>query len=294
MLYSRKTNVIFVILQVILYLAFLILDLTETTPNFSVAIKYTIIIVCFCYAFFTKSDSRSILFNITGNSFEFPVILKALMANDAQLRARNKSCALKVFERESVQSTLLFSVLMHKLAMFFTVISDLFLLVLDIQLLGVLTFILVQIFYGLRISIVKKHDLVKEFTTRIIIQAVLTLFIAYILKQINVLINPLLVATIFYFIYILTNTLLAISVAMSAKYKRPSMQLFAIGMVLFLLCDINVGLFNMASFVTMPENIYVVVYSLSSILMWSFYAPSQVLLAYSTQAIAKENVNESV
>jgi hypothetical protein len=179
--------------------------------------------------------------------------------------------------------------------MFFTVLSDLFLLVLDIQLLGILTFILVQIFYGLRISIVKKHDLVKEFTTRIIIQAVLTLFIAFILKQINVLINPLLVATIFYFIYILTNTILAImAVATSAKYKRPSMKLFTIGMVLFLLCDINVGLFNMASFITMPENIYVVVYSLSSILMWTFYAPSQVLLAYSTQAIAKENVNESV
>ncbi|MDF2844249.1 MAG: putative rane protein [Herbinix sp.] len=250
MLYSRKTNVIFGILQIILYLAFLTLDLTDSAPNFSVAIKYTIIIVCFCYAFFTKSASRSILF---------------------------------------------LSVLLHKLAMFFTVLSDLFLLVLDIQLLGILTFILVQIFYGLRISIVKKHDLVKEFTTRIIIQAVLTLFIAFILKQINVLINPLLVATIFYFIYILTNTILAImAVATSAKYKRPSMKLFTIGMVLFLLCDINVGLFNMASFITMPENIYVVVYSLSSILMWTFYAPSQVLLAYSTQAIAKENVNESV
>ena len=250
MLYSRKTNVIFGILQVILYFAFLILDLTETAPSFSIAIKYTIIIVCFCYAFFTKSAGKSILF---------------------------------------------YSVLLHKLALFFTVISDLFLLVLDIQLAGVLTFIPVQIFYGVRISIMKNNNLIKDFTIRIISHASITLFIVIILKQINVMINPLLVATIFYFIYILTNTILAIiTVTTSTKYKQLNIRLFTIGMVLFLLCDINVGLFNLASFVTMPENIYVVLYSLSSILMWTFYAPSQVLLAYSSQATAKEHINETV
>ena len=34
--------------------------------------------------------------------------IKALRANNAQLRARNKSCAAEVFGRESVRSTLLF------------------------------------------------------------------------------------------------------------------------------------------------------------------------------------------
>lgn len=265
MLYSKKTNVIFGILQVILYLVFLVLDLTETATDNSVAIKYTIIILCFCYAFFTKDVNKSILF-----------------------------CSAKVKHQDLSSYIKSNAVRMHKLALFFTVISDLFLLVLDVQLLGVITFIIVQVFYGLRISIMKDHNVVKEFTTRIIIQALLTLLIAFIFMQIDVLINPLLVITIFYFLYILTNTILAIiCVTTSTKYKTLSMKLFTSGMVLFLLCDINVGLFNMTSFFTMPDHIYALLYSLSSILMWTFYAPSQVLLAYSTQATAKENANNS-
>ncbi len=266
MLYSRKTNVIFGILQVILYLAFLVLDLTEMAPDYSVAIKYTIIILCFCYAFFTKDASKSIFF-----------------------------CSAKVKRLGHSSYFKSNAVLMYKIALFFTVVSDLFLLVLDVQLLGVLTFIVVQVFYGLRISLVKEHNIVKEFMTRIIIQALLTLLLVVILMQMKVLINPLLVVTIFYFIYILTNTLLTIiRVITNTKYKTLSMKLFTSGMVLFLLCDINVGLFNMASFVSMPKNIYTLLYSLSSILMWTFYAPSQVLLAYSTQVTAKENTNKSV
>ncbi|MFT4143105.1 MAG: lysoplasmalogenase family protein [Mobilitalea sp.] len=184
---------------------------------------------------------------------------------------------------------------MHKLALLFTVISDLFLLVLDIQLIGVITFILVQIFYGLRISILKNQDLVKDFTMRIIFQTSITLLIVFILKQLDVLINSLLIVTIFYFIYILTNTILIIiTAAAKPKSNRLSIRLFTIGMVLFLLCDINVGLFNMTAFVTMPENISSLLYSFSAVLMWTFYAPSQVLLAYSAQAAAKENINNEI
>jgi hypothetical protein len=57
-------------------------------------------------------------------------------------------------------------------------------------------------------------------------------------------------------------------------------------MVLFLLCDINVGIFNLSGFIALPERIYQMMYSVSSILMWTFYAPSQVLIALSTKNVA--------
>jgi hypothetical protein len=59
-------------------------------------------------------------------------------------------------------------------------------------------------------------------------------------------------------------------------------SIFAAGLVLFLLCDINVGLFNLSGFVSVTGRVVEILYSLSSILMWTFYAPSQVLIAISS------------
>jgi len=62
--------------------------------------------------------------------------------------------------------------------------------------------------------------------------------------------------------------------------KSRDIRLFAWGMVLFLLCDINVGIFNLSGFINVGP-VYEVLYGISSISMWLFYAPSQVLIVLS-------------
>jgi hypothetical protein len=94
----------------------------------------------------------------------------------------------------------------------------------------------------------------------------------------------LLFISIFYFICILSNVITASYLAFR-DIKTKATMLYAIGMILFLLCDINVGLFNLSGFISMPRELYSVIYSLSSILMWAFYAPAQVLIVLSGKYI---------
>ncbi len=239
---SRKGSILFIILQLMLYIAFLFLDFTHSNIAISSYIKFMVIIGCFCYALFVKeSADKSILF-----------IMKA--------------------------------------ALFFTVISDLLILILDVYFYGVLTFIIVQQLYGLRISLEKDYDRgeagTKQFWNNFIRRILLQLVISFIIISITTLAGvqpePLMIVSIFYFINIVMNTFTAIKTALHCPACK-SVKKFALGMLLFLLCDINVGLFNITGFVELPLRTYSVLYEISSILMWVFYAPSQVLLALSIQ-----------
>jgi hypothetical protein len=90
----------------------------------------------------------------------------------------------------------------------------------------------------------------------------------------------LLIISALYFTCIVTNTVTAMKSAIHSPENKGN-RLFAIGMGLFLLCDINVGLYNLSGFISLPANINEFLYTMSSILMWTFYAPSQVIIALS-------------
>lgn len=227
----------FVLVQAILYVAFLILDITGRSIICSSTIKFSIIILCFCYALFLgKGADKSILFCM-------------------------------------------------KIALLFTVISDLFLLIIDYYFYGVITFIIVQQLYGLRLILAKnlgeKNSIWQAYSLRFLLQTAISVAICLVLSLVGVMLERLLLVSVFYFVCITTNIISAIISA----YKTPRVIgniIFAVGMGLFLLCDINVGLFNLSGFITLSKPIYQVIYSLSSILMWTFYAPAQVLIAIST------------
>jgi hypothetical protein len=170
-----------------------------------------------------------------------------------------------------------------KAALFFTLISDLFILILNHYFYGVLTFIIVQQLYNYRISLTSNSGKEwkasgKTFAEWLVVQLLAAVIVCAILFLIGIEPNGLLIASVFYFISILTNTIRA-DVSAFIKTNNKGSALFAAGLTFFLLCDINVGLFNMSGFLYMPEKIYAVIYSLSSVFMWFFYAPSQVLLA---------------
>lgn len=237
---NKKISYFFILIQVILYVSFLLIDFFGKDIILSSSIKFSIIILCFCYALFTKSSAdKSILFCL-------------------------------------------------KVGLFFTLISDLFILILDLYIYGVITFIIVQQLYGIRISAAannhsseeRKVSILQSFMVRFAIQISVALLVYYLLQISGVKIDVLLVVSVFYFICILNNALRAMIIIGQKKMDR-SFLIFTIGMVLFLLCDINVGLFNITMFVSLPEDVYQVLYSLSSILMWAFYAPAQVLITLS-------------
>jgi hypothetical protein len=248
-------ELIFLLLQTILYLVFLFLDITCGSIGLSVGIKYTIIILCFCYALLAGSASKSIVF-----------LLQA--------------------------------------GLLFTLIADLFILVLDYYLYGVFAFILVQQLYSLRLAYITlaqrgglpgsennkgRVRVLTIYLKRLVVQFGIAVIVCLLVLFAGVDPDSLLVASVIYFISILTNTISAVRLACTDIHHKNNL-LYGIGMLLFLLCDINVGLFNLSGFIAMPEDIYSVIYSYSSILMWSFYAPSQVLIAISSHYSEKRRI----
>ncbi len=250
----RNMELCFILIQTFLYISFLSLDISNGDVTLSAYLKFSVIILCFCYALlFARGADKSILFCMRG-------------------------------------------------AFFFTVISDWFLLIQDHYLYGVITFIVVQQLYSIRIVLVKisqvenrKHrgegnqgkanllfdnEFLSCYIQRLFLQIAISLVVYLILHQANIMIDSLVLVSVFYFICITTNTISAVLLT-----KKPNCTagnvLFAVGMVLFLLCDINVGIFNLSNIIVLPKAIYHNIYQLSSVLMWTFYAPAQTLLAIS-------------
>jgi hypothetical protein len=250
-----NTTLLFVILQTILYVIFLTLDLTDSSTSLSNGIKFSIIVLCFCYALiFGKGTNKSIIFCLQA-------------------------------------------------ALFFTVISDLLILILDYYFYGVVTFIIVQQIYDIYLTILKfnrkavEEKSVKPFVyvllRRFMFRLAIAFLIYFLLGLVGINLEGLIIVSVYYFICIFTNAISAASIAIQRK-NNMGVVLFTIGILLFLLCDINVGLFNISGFITMPEKIYRSIYSISSILMWTFYAPAQVLISLSTSKFSLIESSESL
>ncbi len=234
---------IFITVQAVLYVSFLALDLTEKSYHISVTLKYSIILLCFCYALLCAGKSTFYL-----------------------LQA----------------------------ALFFTAISDLFILILDYYFFGVLTFILAQELYSLRLVLIDNGAKIGEapvrqgrkqgiaYLRRILLQLTVSFVVCLLLGLAGVKLEGLLMISIFYFICILTNVISAFTLVRHQTGNRGNL-IYALGMLLFLLCDINVGIFNLSGFISMNGEAYAVLYTVSSILMWTFYAPAQVLIAISSR-----------
>jgi hypothetical protein len=173
--------------------------------------------------------------------------------------------------------------LILRTALFFTVISDLFILMLDYYLIGLLTFCVVQSFYVVRLGrwrnqmelVTGPGEIPKRFGRNIAV----TLVILGSLLVFKVKIEALVVVSGFYFISILFNVMDSVIIAVKSKIR--SRILYAAGMVLFLLCDMNVGLFNVSGFVDISGGWFTALYQFAAVAMWMFYLPAQTLIALS-------------
>ena len=162
------------------------------------------------------------------------------------------------------------------IALVFTLISDYFLLFNTNQSLyvyGLITFIITQLIYFVFILYLRKSK--RELLINLLVRSLLTiaaLVVAFYLNYSDVLT----ILALVYFVELLSNFLYStFLIKLDKEYL-----IFSLGLLLFIGCDINVGLNNVHLF----EGID---YILVNFLMWVFYLPSQVLLSL-TNFIAQE------
>ena len=161
-----------------------------------------------------------------------------------------------------------------QIGLFITLIADLFLLVLDSHyILGVILFSIVQILYSYRYEFRNLKLTIKNF---IIIFLGLSIFYL-IVNEFIIEIDFLFIIGIFYAVCLLNSVVKAVKAYKYKIYPAPNRQMILIGMILFLLCDINVAIYNILGYVVKAS----LLYKISSVSMWLFYLPSQVLLALS-------------
>lgn len=215
--YSRRNLVLFLIIEGILYITFLMLDIFLPYSGWDVPIKYTSILLCFFGSFAAPENT------------------------DGQLT---------------------------RAALFFTLLADLFLLVLDRwYLIGVASFCVVQLLYLTRIHRTGNRPL----SLRLLLRAALAVTLLALGAALDTL-NPLTILTLIYFSQLAANFIASLSLG------RAGWQ-FALGLLLFMGCDICVGLCNLAT--VLPEAAILSLLPFAQVGMWLFYLPSQVLITLS-------------
>jgi hypothetical protein len=163
-------------------------------------------------------------------------------------------------------------------AILFTFISDLFILMLDNYIWGVFTFCIVQFLYLIRLAKWRNSQSGAKVFNSIISCLLRNLGIAVaiiiLLKMFGIPTNGLMIISVIYFISILFNVIDAFRTMHLLKSEKSI--LFAISILLFLCCDINVGIFNLSDYIYMSTTLFSRIYQFSTIAMWMFYLPAQV------------------
>lgn len=179
----------------------------------------------------------------------------------------------------------------------FTVIADVFLLFTSVFEYGVIAFCIVQLIYFYRMFSLLRYSLRMEnrvhrrrnekglldFLFHLATRCFLSALIIVFLQSKGFLIDILLLVTVFYLVNFVANILFLLLLYPKKHYMNGQIRygLFLVGMILFFLCDIQVGLFNLPLYIAIESNILNVLIQVSSIGMWACYLPGQVAICMS-------------
>lgn len=255
-MWNRKNIVFFLAVEGCLYASFLLLDLLGWRADLSAKIKYAGILFCLifllCHNFFKARDR--------------------VPRGDLPRESRWPELSPKGSCRET-------DLYLVTIGFAFTALADRFLLFGSVFWPGVSSFILVQLVYFYRLSCLRGEQgsrMVKRLALRLLIFAALLAVVA----ATGLGSDGLLILGLFYAVQIGANTADALQLAAkSGVWGRE--RLFGIGMALFLLCDINVALFNMGRFLELTGGMAGLLVAAGALLMWAFYLPAQVLIVIS-------------
>ncbi len=165
---------------------------------------------------------------------------------------------------------------------FLILFADYCLLFTDQYLTGLLIFLAVQLLYALVQQSAKK---LVHFLTACAFAALPAMLF---LRPVSRADPALIAAAAFYIVILAANTTRAFSLYF--KKHSPDRLLFALGLLLYSLCDLNVGLANSAHFLTSQAPVCLhmlaapAVRAIATGAMWFFYLPAQVLIALSIPA----------
>lgn len=158
-------------------------------------------------------------------------------------------------------------------ALVFTAVSDLFILVLDKYYeVGLITFIVTQSVYVYRMYCDRIKKVWITLAARAAVAAALIIVFAALGK-----LNFLVAEVCIYIVMLFGNCVDSLLICK----KGVQDVLFAVGLILFLCCDICVGLDNAGSVIglTLPSGLI----SFTAVAIWAFYLPSQVLIVCSVK-----------
>ncbi|MBU5482703.1 hypothetical protein KQI86_00105 [Clostridium sp. MSJ-11] len=161
--------------------------------------------------------------------------------------------------------------------LFFTVLADLCLLIRDYFTLGVFFFCIVQILYSIRYKSTEVKLTLLRFITISYITIIVYLMVNFWIIEFDLLFA----AAFFYLLCLIISITRAIKACKNDIYPSPNKYMILLAMLLFLLGDINVGLYNITRLVNLSGELPTLLHNTSGILIWIFYLPSQVLLSLS-------------
>lgn len=164
-----------------------------------------------------------------------------------------------------------------QLGLFITLIADFLLLFTDYFVLGVGVFSIVHIIYDIRYKRNRTKLVLIKFVVVFLIITITYLMLNHFVRKIELLFT----VALFYAVYLLSNVVKAIKIHKYKLIPYPNSYFIAWGMVLFLLCDINVVFFNIPRLTSKSSSIVSLLYNISASLIWFFYLPSQMLLSFS-------------
>ena len=157
---------------------------------------------------------------------------------------------------------------------FVTILADLCFLILDYYILGITFFCLVQIIYYNRYKRNRRYK-ATLINVRLLIIFLLIMVIYRILNLFIIKIDFIFAIALFYSICIIISVAESIRVFKNNLYPYPNKSMILWGMILFLLCDLNIAI----SYMT--RGFFMSLHNFSNLLIWVFYLPSQVLLSVS-------------
>lgn len=167
-----------------------------------------------------------------------------------------------------------FNWLFTQVGLVFTLFADFFLVVLGSHLTAaMLLFTVVQLSYAARLALsVSKKERGIQLVSRACL-SLLAVSLTIIVLGKNV--DALSLISLFYFSNLIAN-------AVFATWNRRSSPLFAIGLWLFICCDVFVGFGMIGGYLTLADNPFLTFLAAPPINMaWVFYLPSQVLISLS-------------
>jgi len=172
------------------------------------------------------------------------------------------------------------------LAFLFLLLSDYHLLITNSYESGVLTFLFVQIcFYCFMCSRESSHW-GRKIMIRGIWTIVLDALIMFGLWIAGVDVDRTVVLASLYFLWFTAN--LWLSFYQWKASRETQIRLFSIGLILYFLCDLNVGIFNLGDYVAVAGSLFTMLYNFAAIAMWLFYLPGIVLITLSNHAALHE------